>query len=126
MLQHPTVPTQASGRVREYSRDTTPLLKTQQAECSSAGNGGDGMCWAPRRGHFHSLSAILCEADGPGTLSHLAVGNPQRTCEVIGLTLYLSPLSLCQQNFPAIPLSLPTLSLSGTVPSLSPRHLDVG
>lgn len=95
--------TQGSGRERGYSGDTTPLLKAQQAECSQ--------CWKwwgwdvqdPQEGAFPFPHAILREADGAGTLCHLLVRNPQRTREVTGLTLYPSPLSLCQQNFPATP-----------------------
>lgn len=79
----------------------TPLLKAQQAECSQCWKWWEWDVLDYRRGHFHSLRAILCEADGRGTLCHLVVGNPQRTCEVAGLTLCPSPLSLCQQNFPA-------------------------
>lgn len=103
----------------------TQLLcwKSSKQSAPSAGNGGNGMCRMHWRGHFHSLRAILCEADGPGTLCHLVVRNPQRTCEVAGLTPYPSPLSLCQHNFRAThSFTCTVLSLSGTLPSLSPGH----
>lgn len=77
----------------------SPCWKPSKHSAPSTGN---EMCWTHRREHFYSLSTSLCEADGRGTLCHLVVGNPQRTCEVAGLTLCPPPLSLCQQNFPAI------------------------
>lgn len=108
--------TQASGR-ESYSRDTTPLLKAQQAECSQ--------CWKwwgwdvqdPQEGAFPFPHAILREADGPGTLCHLLVRNPQRTREVTGLTLYPS------LSFVPVPAKLSSHPLLQHLYCTQPFHL---